>query len=84
MIIVFSHKINQSVFLKSSRWPQEQPIIRQRDPLEENERTQRMHTRYVLMYLVKLGDGGQVEEDAAIFHLHREGQQLHVFVLHVV
>lgn len=37
-----------------------------------------------MTYLVELGDGGQVEEDAAIFHLNREGEQLHVLVLHVV
>ena len=36
------------------------------------------------VYLVELGGGGQVEEDAAVLYLHGEGQQLHVLVVHVV
>lgn len=35
-------------------------------------------------YLVKLSDGGQVDEHGVVFDLHREGQELHVGVLHVV
>lgn len=35
-------------------------------------------------HLVKLGDGGQVEEHRVVLNLDREGQELHVLVLHVV
>lgn len=36
------------------------------------------------IYLVKLRDGREVEEDAAVLNLDWEGQELHVIVLHVV
>lgn len=38
----------------------------------------------VSSHLVKLCDGGQVEEDAVVLDLDGERQKLHVLVLHVV